>query len=184
MTYAELFSEIKGKFMGTDVSDIHEHLAYQFNIEDEEAGGSFYVEVKDGVLKVEPYDYYDRDAQFISTPDVLLKIAEGEMDPVWAFTTQKLRVEGNTDKALRLKEIIEMKKKQAKAAEKEAKKEAKAAEKEAKKEAKAEEKEVKAVEKEIKKEVKAEEKEIKKETKAVEKEIKKEIIGKSAKSTK
>ena len=35
MTYAELFSVIKGKFMGTDVSDIHEHLAYQFNIEDE-----------------------------------------------------------------------------------------------------------------------------------------------------
>lgn len=159
MTYAEFFSEIKGKFVGADVSDIHEHLAYQFNIEDEEAGGSFYVEVKDGVLKVEPYDYFDRDAQFISTPDVLLKIAEGEMDPVWAFTTQKLRVEGNTDKALRLKEIIDMKKKQAKKEEKEAKKESKAAEKELKKEAKAAEKEVKAVEKEIKKETKAIEKE-------------------------
>ena len=162
MTYAELFSEIKGKFMGTDVSDIHEHLAYQFNIEDEEAGGSFYVEVKDGVLKVEPYDYFDKDAMFISTPDVLLKIADGEMDPVWAFTTQKLRVEGNTDKALRLKEIIEMKKKQAKAAEKEAKKEAKA----------------------VEKEVKAAEKEAKKETTAAAKEIKKETAVKSTKTTK
>lgn len=166
MTYAELFSEIKGKFMGTDVSDIHEHLAYQFNIEDEEAGGSFYVEVKDGVLKVEPYDYFDRDAMFVSTPDVLLKIADGEMDPVWAFTTQKLRVEGNTDKALRLKEIIEMKKKQAKAAEKEAKKEAK------------------AVEKEVKKETTAVEKESKKETTAAAKEIKKETAVKSTKTTK
>lgn len=166
MTYAELFSEIKGKFMGTDVSDIHEHLAYQFNIEDEEAGGSFYVEVKDGVLKVEPYDYFDRDAMFVSTPDVLLKIADGEMDPVWAFTTQKLRVEGNIDKALRLKEIIEMKKKQAKAAEKEAKKEAK------------------AVEKEVKKETTAVEKESKKETTAAAKEIKKETAVKSTKTTK
>ena len=166
MTYAELFSEIKGKFMGTDVSDIHEHLAYQFNIEDEEAGGSFYVEVKDGVLKVEPYDYFDRDAMFVSTPDVLLKIADGEMDPVWPFTTQKLRVEGNTDKALRLKEIIEMKKKQAKAAEKEAKKEAK------------------AVEKEVKKETTAVEKESKKETTAAAKEIKKETAVKSTKTTK
>ena len=173
MTYAELFSEIKGKFMGTDVSDIHEHLAYQFNIEDEEAGGSFYVEVKDGVLKVEPYDYFDKDAMFISTPDVLLKIADGEMDPVWAFTTQKLRVEGNIDKALRLKEIIEMKKKQAKAAEKEAKKEAKAVEKE-----------VKAVEKEVKKETTAVEKESKKETTAAAKEIKKETAVKSTKTTK
>ena len=76
MTYADFFYEIKGKFMGADVSDIHEHLAYQFNIEDEEAGGAFYVEVKDGVLYVEPYEYYDRDAMFISTPEVFRKIAD------------------------------------------------------------------------------------------------------------
>lgn len=111
MTYADLFYEIKGKFMGADVSDIHEHLAFQFNIEDEEAGGIFYVEVKDGVLYVEPYEYFDRDAMFICAPDVLLGIAEGSLDPVAAFTEQKLRVEGNIDKALRLKEIIELKQK-------------------------------------------------------------------------
>ena len=110
MTYADLFYEIKGKFMGADVSDIHEHLAFQFNIEDEEGGGAFYVEMKDGELFVEPYEYYDRDAMFICAPDVLLKIADGELDPVAAFTEQKLRVEGNIEKALRLKEIIEMKK--------------------------------------------------------------------------
>ncbi|MBD5468958.1 MAG: SCP2 sterol-binding domain-containing protein [Lachnospiraceae bacterium] len=110
MTYADLFYEIKGKFMGADVSDIHEHLAFQFNIEDEEAGGAFYVEVKDGVLFVEPYEYHDRDAMFICAPEVLLKIADGEMDPVAAFTEQKLRVEGSIEKALRLKEIIELKK--------------------------------------------------------------------------
>ena len=111
MTYADFFYEIKGKFVGADVSDIQEHLAYQFNIEDEEAGGAFYVEVKDGQLFVEPYEFYDRDAMFISDPDTLMKIAEGKIDPVWAFTTQKLKVEGNIDKALRLKEIIDIKKK-------------------------------------------------------------------------
>lgn len=109
MTYADLFYEIKGKFMGADVSDIHEHLAFQFNIEDSEAGGAFYVEVKDGELHVEPYEYYDRDAMFICAPDVLIGIADGELDPVAAFTAQKLRVEGNIEKALRLKEIIELK---------------------------------------------------------------------------
>lgn len=114
MTYAEFFYEIKNRFMGTDVSDIGEHLAYQFSIEDEEAGGAFYVEVKDGELFVEPYEYYDRDAMFIADPDTFMKIAEGKMDPVWAFTTQKLKVEGNIDKALRLKELIELKQKQAK----------------------------------------------------------------------
>lgn len=119
MTYADFFYEIKGKFMGTDVSDIKEHLAYQFSIEDEEAGGCFYVEVKDGQLYVEPYEYYDRDANFISDPDTFMKIAEGKIDPVWAFTTQKLKVEGDIEKALRLKEIIDLKLKQKKAAEKE-----------------------------------------------------------------
>ena len=116
MTFADFFYEIKGKFMGADVSDIHEHLAYQFNIEDEEAGGAFYVE---------PYEYYDRDAMFISTPEVFTKIAEGQMDPVWAFTTQKLKVEGNIDKALKLNDIIQSKKKALKKEAKEAKKEEK-----------------------------------------------------------
>lgn len=111
MTYAEFFYEIKNRFMAADVSDIQEHLAYQFDIEDEEAGGIFYVEVKDGQLFVEPYEYYDRDAVFISDPGTFMKIAKGEMDPIWAFTTQKLKVEGDIGKALRLKEIIELKQK-------------------------------------------------------------------------
>lgn len=119
MNYAEFFYEIKNKFMGADVSDIKDHLAFQFNIEDEEAGGIFYVEVKDGVLSVEPYEYYDRDAMFTADPDTFLKIAEGKLDPVLAFTIQKLKVEGNIDKALRLKDIIEIKQKQMKQEKKE-----------------------------------------------------------------
>lgn len=108
MTYAELFSEIKGKFTGADVSDIRDHLAFQFNITGE-GSGIFYVEVKDGQLSIEPYEYYDRDAVFICSADVLMKIADGAMDPVLAFTLQKLKVEGSIEKALRFKEIIDSK---------------------------------------------------------------------------
>lgn len=111
MTYAELFYEIKNKFMGADISDIKEHLAYQFNIEDKEVDGIFYVEAKGGELFVEPYEYYDRDAMFTSDADTLMKIAEGKLDPIWAFTTGRLKVEGNIEKALRLKEIIDVKRK-------------------------------------------------------------------------
>ena len=114
MTYADFFYEVKNKFMETDISDIKEHLAFQFNIEDEEAGGIFYVEAKEGELHVEPYEYHDRDAVFIASPDTFMKIAEGKMDPVLAFTTQKLKVEGNIEKAPRLKEIIDSKQKKAK----------------------------------------------------------------------
>ena len=133
MTYAEFFYEIKNRFMGADLSDIKEHLAFQFNIEDEEAGGIFYVEVKDGELAVEPYEYYDRDAMFTATPDTFLKIAEGKIDPIWAFTVQKLKVEGNIDKALRLKYIIEIKQKQMKKEKKDKEKQEKLEKKEDKK---------------------------------------------------
>ena len=110
MTYAEFFSEIKGKFMEADVSDVTEHLAYQFNIIGD-AEGIFYVEVKDGQLSVEPYEYFDRDVIFIGKAETFIKIAEGKMDPVLAVTLQKLKFEGNVDKALRLKELIDSKRK-------------------------------------------------------------------------
>ena len=110
MTYADFFAEVKSKFMDSDVSDITEHLAYQFNIVGE-AGGIFYVEVKEGQLYVEPYEYYDRDAMFTASADVLMKIASGKLDPILAVTLQKLKVEGNIDKALKLKSLLEAKRK-------------------------------------------------------------------------
>lgn len=109
MTYAEFFADIKSRFMEADVSNITEHLAYQFNIVGE-AEGIFYVEVKDGKIYVEPYEYYDRDVIFVAKADVFLKIAEKKLDPVLAFTMQKMKVEGNFDKALKLKELIDSRK--------------------------------------------------------------------------
>lgn len=110
MTYADMFSKVKEMLMDADVSDIHEHLAYQFNITGE-AEGIFYAEVKDGKLFVEPYEYFDRDAMFTCTAETLFKIAEGKTDPVLAFTLGRLKVEGNIDKALRLKDLINSKRK-------------------------------------------------------------------------
>lgn len=108
MTYADFFALVKEQFMGADVSDVKEHLAYQFNITGE-AEGIFYVEVKEGQLYVEPYEYFDRDAMFTASAETLMKIAEGKLDPVLAFTLQKLKVEGNIDKALKLKDLINSK---------------------------------------------------------------------------
>lgn len=57
-------------------------------------------------LSIEPYEYYDRDAIFICSADTLLKIAAGKLDPVFAFTTGKLKVEGSLDKALELQKFL------------------------------------------------------------------------------
>lgn len=108
MTYAEMFAKVKGMLMEADVSDINEHLAYQFNITGD-AEGIFYAEVKDGKLFVEPYEYFDRDAMFICSAETLFKIADGKTDPILAVTLGRLKVEGNIDKALKLKELINSK---------------------------------------------------------------------------
>ena len=105
MTYEEIVAKVRSLFSGADVSAIKEHLAYQFNIVGE-GEGAFYVEVKDGQLFIEPYEYFDRDAIFICTSDVLFKMISGKLDPVAAFTVGKLKVEGDLGKALKLKDFI------------------------------------------------------------------------------
>ena len=105
MTYEEIFEKVKELFRTADVSDVKEHLAYQFNITGE-GEGAFYAEVKDGKLYIEPYEYYDRDSLFICEADVLFKLISGKLDPVVAFTVGKLKVEGSIEKALKLKDFV------------------------------------------------------------------------------
>ncbi len=121
MTYQEFFEKVKETFLDADASGIEEHLAYQFNITGE-AEGIFYVEVKEGKLYVEPYEYYDRDAIFTAPAELLMKIAEGKQDPLLAYTLKKLKVEGDLGKALKLKDLIASRKKAEKVKEKEEKK--------------------------------------------------------------
>ncbi|HIY16298.1 MAG TPA: SCP2 sterol-binding domain-containing protein [Candidatus Intestinimonas stercorigallinarum] len=105
MTFEDMFAQVKGLLAQADASGIGERLAYQFNITGE-AQGTFYLEVKDGALRVEPYDYHDRDALFTCSAETLFKIASGQTDPVAAVFLGKLKVEGSIDKALKLKSLL------------------------------------------------------------------------------
>ncbi len=105
MTYEEIVAKVKKKFANADVSGVQGKLAYQFNITGE-GEGIFYAEVKDGKLSIEPYEYHDRDAIFICSADTLFKIMDKKLDPVLAFTTRKLKVEGSIEKALKIKDLI------------------------------------------------------------------------------
>lgn len=105
MKYADMFARAKQELMQVDAGKIQEHLAYQFNITGE-AEGIFYVEVKDGKIYVEPYEYFDRDVIFTCSAKTLEKIATGKTDPVVAVGLGQLKVEGNIDKALKLKELL------------------------------------------------------------------------------
>ena len=105
MTYEELVQNIRDIYTNADAGNVKEHVAIQCNIEGE-AEGALYIEFSEGNIDVQPYEYYDRDAIFICKAEVLLKIAAGKMDPIKAFTLGKLKVEGNMDKALKLKDFI------------------------------------------------------------------------------
>ena len=117
MTYEELVKQVKEIAEGADVSKVEGHVAFQFNIEGE-GSGAFYLEIKDGKAVVEPYEYYDRDVLVSCTAETLIKMMEGKTDPVLAYTTHKIRVEGDLGKALLLKEVAGQKKAARKAAKK------------------------------------------------------------------
>lgn len=110
MTYEEIFQTAKAEFLKRDVSKFSQHLAVQIDIIGE-GEGAFYVELKDGALAVEPYEYYDRDVKLIATAEDFLKITDGSLNAVAAYTTGKLKIEGDLGKALELQRIIESVKK-------------------------------------------------------------------------
>ena len=104
MTYEELVKQVREAYADADASKVKEHLAIQFNVEGE-AAGAFYLEVAEGKVMVQPYEYYDRDALVTTKAAVLQDIAAGKLDVVKAFLTGKIKVQGNVGKAALLKEI-------------------------------------------------------------------------------
>ncbi|MGN0633961.1 MAG: SCP2 sterol-binding domain-containing protein [Oscillospiraceae bacterium] len=106
MTFEEIFNESKATIMKHDVSEIPGHLAVQINIIGE-GEGAFYIELLNGKLYVEPYEYYDRDCKFIVSAQNFLKLADGSLNPVAAFTLGKLKVEGSLEKALEFQRIVD-----------------------------------------------------------------------------
>ena len=104
MTYEELVKLAKDTYEKTDASAVKEHVAIQFNVTGE-AEGAFYLEVNDGKVSVEPYEYFDRDVIVTAEDTVLKEIADGKLGLEKAYLTGKIKAEGNLGKALLLKEL-------------------------------------------------------------------------------
>lgn len=106
MKYEELVKSLKDGYEQADASMVNEHIAIQFNVAGE-AEGAFYLEIADGQIHIEPYEYYDRDVLVTVSEENLISIFEGKLDFVDAFNAGDLAAEGNLIKALALKEVIE-----------------------------------------------------------------------------
>ena len=80
MTYESIVAAVRKKLSKADVSSIPGTLAFQVDVEGK-AEGIFYIEIKDGQLHVEPYDYHDRNARLIINGTNLMKLVNGKLDP-------------------------------------------------------------------------------------------------------
>lgn len=101
MTYESVVLAARKKFLNCDVSAVQGTLAFQINLVGK-VEGIFYIEIKDGQVHVEPYEYYDRNAILIINATNFTKLINGKLDPVIAFTTGKLKVEGDINAALEM----------------------------------------------------------------------------------
>ena len=104
MTFDELVTKVRGLSEKVDPTGV-DFLAVQVNITGDN-GGVFYVEVKDGRVNVEPYEYHDRNCELTMSMDNFNKLIDGKLDPVKAFTFGKLKVNGDIGKALEFSKLI------------------------------------------------------------------------------
>lgn len=105
MTYEEMVKKIKTAYAKADASAIEEHVAIQFNVTGE-GEGALYLEVADGKIDVQPFEYYDRDAIVVTTAQTLVDMATGKVSVVDAYNNGILTVEGNVGKASLLSKIV------------------------------------------------------------------------------
>lgn len=104
MKFEELVEKVREGAQSIDVSG-KDFMAVQINITDADPG-VFYVEVKDGKINVEPYEYHDRQCAISIKSDDYIKLVTGNLDPVLAFTLGKLKVEGDIGKAIEFSKLI------------------------------------------------------------------------------
>jgi len=105
MEFKELFAKAKAGLEQADAGVIGGNLAFQFDLSGEN-GGTFYVDVRDGVISVEPYEFHDRDVRFMLSTEDFGKMMEGKLNSVMAFTTGRLKIDGDIGKALEFKKLL------------------------------------------------------------------------------
>lgn len=104
MTFHELVDLVREKAKTYDPSGV-DFLAVQINIAGENEG-AFYIEVKDGRINVEPYEYYDRNCAITLSQKDFLKLMDGKLDAIAAFFSGRLKVDGDVDKALEFSNLV------------------------------------------------------------------------------
>ena len=106
MTNIELAEKISGYLKGSKAKakKFKDLVAVHFNLLD--LSQDMYIEVKDGVLSVMPYEYIDRQAAVTVSSDILAQIMAGEKTIDDAVAQGLVKVEGDMAKFKALEVLI------------------------------------------------------------------------------
>ncbi len=77
---------------------------YQFKVEDD---GEFYIEIKNGEIKIEEGSHPSPIATISATQEVLGQVLKGELDAMKAFMMRKIKITGNVLDTMNLKKLID-----------------------------------------------------------------------------
>ena len=194
MTYEKIVEKVKKALAKVDASGVKGHLAVQVDVYGE-GEGAFYIEVKDGKVDVQPYEYFDHDLRIRCTGEEIIAIAEGEKKVIEEVAAENVEALRNVSRledfdlvfvGKQIKNKAAKKTKVSIPVEKAEKKAAKNEKKVAKKETKEDKKDTKVAEKAEKKakaeiKIKADKKEVKEEKKEVKADKKTKKIEKTEK---
>lgn len=92
MTYEEVVAKAEKHVKKRAPKAFLDHVAVQFNVRHERP---FYLELNQGTVNVQPYEYYDHDVMVVATAEQIDDILTGRMDALEAVKSGKIRAEGN-----------------------------------------------------------------------------------------
>ena len=101
-TAHEFFDDLAARTAGGSERARGLTATYRFDVE---GAGSWRVEVDDGAVAVSESDG-PADCVITTPEDLFLRIVRGQQSPMGAFLMGKIRVEGDTALAMRLKDLL------------------------------------------------------------------------------
>ena len=106
MNFDEIFNEMKAVFENKDYSSFGPGLySYEFDITGD-GEGKFYLEVRDGNIQIQPYDYRNSTCVFIVNSKHMFKLLKHQLTPTAAYSTGRLKIKGDVSAAFRLADTL------------------------------------------------------------------------------
>lgn len=93
MNYYQAFEAVKNSITKFDSTKFTQNFAIQVTMTNKDCGGIFYIEYKDGILNIEPYNYYDNSVDITAGYSDLCKALSGKL----SLGSTKLNISGDSE---------------------------------------------------------------------------------------